>query len=261
MGKYDGYLICSDLDGTFTNHEGIITKETTEAVRYFQSEGGKFTFATGRLPYYIDTLKEYVIPNAPLISVNGACIYDMKEEKYLRITKLPEIAYEIIYDFCERYYYKLERFYLNSQDSFTDVIPDGKFSTVEIDKHIDKSDYWCKVVFSCKDGDSALKLQKELVENDDYNQKLYFPRSWITGLEVLSIEATKGNAVNFLKEMDRGIHTTIAVGDFENDISMIQMADIGYAVDNAPEHVKAKAKNLTVSNEFNPIAKIIYELA
>ena len=47
MGKFDGYLICSDFDGTIYA-DGKISQENIDAIEYFQSKGGYFTFASGR---------------------------------------------------------------------------------------------------------------------------------------------------------------------------------------------------------------------
>ena len=56
------------------------------------------------------------------------------------------------------------------------------------------------------------------------------------------------------------IHTVIAVGDYENDISMIRYADTGYATANAAENVKAAADRVTVSNRDGAIAAIIRDI-
>ena len=50
------------------------------------------------------------------------------------------------------------------------------------------------------------------------------------------------------------------VGDYENDVSMLEMADIGYAVSNATELCLKAADRITVSNNENAIAVIIREL-
>ncbi|MBR0360470.1 MAG: HAD hydrolase family protein, partial [Clostridia bacterium] len=52
----------------------------------------------------------------------------------------------------------------------------------------------------------------------------------------------------------------ICVGDYENDISMIEVADKGYAVSNAIEPVLKAADYVTVSNTESAIAKIISEI-
>ena len=51
MGKFDGILICTDLDGTLYKNDKTISEKNKAAIEYFKREGGSFTFVTGRLPY------------------------------------------------------------------------------------------------------------------------------------------------------------------------------------------------------------------
>ena len=57
MGLFDGTLICTDLDGTLLNNNYQASPENGEAFRYFQAEGGRLTFITGRL--YCKRCKKY----------------------------------------------------------------------------------------------------------------------------------------------------------------------------------------------------------
>jgi hydroxymethylpyrimidine pyrophosphatase-like HAD family hydrolase len=41
----------------------------------------------------------------------------------------------------------------------------------------------------------------------------------------------------------------IAIGDFYNDLDMIEYADLGIAMGNAPDDVKGKANDVTLSND------------
>lgn len=52
----------------------------------------------------------------------------------------------------------------------------------------------------------------------------------------------------------------IACGDGFNDISMIKYAGVGVAMANAQEEVKAAADYITVSNDEDGVAKVIYEM-
>ena len=49
MGKFDGILLCTDLDDTLLTTDKRISDENKQAIEYFMSEGGLFTFATGRV--------------------------------------------------------------------------------------------------------------------------------------------------------------------------------------------------------------------
>ena len=57
-----------------------------------------------------------------------------------------------------------------------------------------------------------------------------------------------------------GARLVVAVGDYENDASMIEAADIGYAVKNATDSLKAIADRSTVDVKNGAIAAVIYEL-
>ena len=41
--KFKNVLLASDLDGTLRNDKGEMTDDVKSAIRYFISEGGKFT--------------------------------------------------------------------------------------------------------------------------------------------------------------------------------------------------------------------------
>ena len=72
MGKFDGILICTDLDGTLYRNDKTISKENKEAIEYFKREGGWFTFITGRMPYYSQQAYNAAKPNVPFGCINGS---------------------------------------------------------------------------------------------------------------------------------------------------------------------------------------------
>lgn len=57
-GKFFGYLICTDCDGTLTYDIGKVSEKNVRAIKYFQSEGGLFTLATGRFLIIWKCLKD-----------------------------------------------------------------------------------------------------------------------------------------------------------------------------------------------------------
>ena len=50
MNKFEGIMICTDLDGTLLSDKHTISPENLDAIEYFKANGGKFTFITGRVP-------------------------------------------------------------------------------------------------------------------------------------------------------------------------------------------------------------------
>ena len=56
------------------------------------------------------------------------------------------------------------------------------------------------------------------------------------------------------------VSKTVAIGDYDNDISMIQAAKLGIAVSNAVPELKKVADCITVSNDENAIARVIFDI-
>ncbi len=77
-------------------------------------------------------------------------------------------------------------------------------------------------------------------------------------LEVYNSSASKGHALAKIGET-YGIDKDeiIAIGDGENDISMLEYAKIGIAMENALDIVKNKADFITLSNEEDGVSYAI----
>lgn len=265
MGKYSGYMLCTDLDGTFTEppkdgtDEVYISKENCEAVEEFKACGGIFTFSTGRRPFYIrEKIFPFVTPNAPMITVNGASIYDHVNDKILKSVFLPRTVLDAPLIAFENFRNSLEEVFIIAETEefclqFSEENFEEKFKEI-ISLHKD----WYKFVFRGTNEEETLNFQKFLKER--YSHCCYLPRSWQTGQEILALTATKGERAQELKDMFPHVHTLICVGDHENDISMIEKADKGYAVSNAIPAVLKAADFVTVANTEAAIAKIISEI-
>ena len=52
----------------------------------------------------------------------------------------------------------------------------------------------------------------------------------------------------------------MAIGDGENDVSMIRMAGVGVAMDNALDLVKQYADEITLTNDEDGVAAVIERL-
>ncbi len=252
--KYDGILLCSDFDGTLA-YEATISQENIDAIKMFQANGGKFTLATGRAPAFIAEKFKDIKVNAPLISINGSAIYDMQADKLLYTACLDDpsaFALDIYMNercyqanvFAEDLkvaYFKKEK--AGSAEAFAKKMTEGGF---------------LKIVFVFDDTETPVLLGNML--RPLYSDKFYFARSWAYSLEVNSIKGSKGAALNRIKKMLPDVKLTVGAGDYENDISLIECADIGYAVENSVDEVKQVADRITVSCREHAIAKIIYDL-
>lgn len=247
MGKFDNILICSDLDGTLRGSDIKISQKNIEAIKYFMDNGGLFTLSTGRSYGYIDELKrEGLFINTVLICLNGAMIYDVSNKKVLYENPINQNDLGDFKGFisknCE--YIKQVLYHSYSQIDDFDDIKDNKLY---------------KIVFIANNEKGAKILRKNL--DRSYKEKFFITNSWNTGLEILDKKSTKGGCVKIIKNyIPTKIKKLICIGDYENDIPMLREADISYAVENALPEVKAAADFVTVSNDSDALAEIIYNL-
>jgi len=88
-----------------------------------------------------------------------------------------------------------------------------------------------------------------------------FDRSYAEGIEIHQKGSGKGACMEWVvQNSNTPIRTTIAAGDYENDISMIRYAQIGCAVENAIDAVKQAADKITSANTDDAIARIIEDM-
>lgn len=256
MGKFDGFLICSDFDGTlYVNQQ--ISKENIEAIEYFQAEGGYFTFASGRnYEMFTEGPAKVITPNAPIISYNGAVIIslDGKTIYYMgEITKEQALKAFTAYDAG----IAIKCFDVNTHGHAGRYTFDENDSLEAREKFID--DLGAPLVKMLArmehEGTDETYAKAKAFLSGDFN----LTRSWKYGIEVNDTNDSKGRAARWLKN-NLGCHTLVCVGDYDNDIDMVEAADIGYAVGNATDSLKAVADRVTVEAKDNAIAKIISDL-
>ena len=90
------YLLISDIDGTLVNTKKEIPPRNIEAIAHFREMGGRFTIATGRSPISAARIARKVGVNCPLVTNNGAILYDMETQQVVRQRFLPPRAAELI---------------------------------------------------------------------------------------------------------------------------------------------------------------------
>lgn len=266
MKKFDGVLICTDLDGTLLRNDKTISVENIEAIEYFKQGGGLFTFVTGRMPYYVGSLLEKVKINAPFGCANGGAVYDFVNKKYLWKCVMPIEVMELVEcvdkefpttgiqtcTFEKTYFYKEN----SAMEHFRNVtgLPNLVCHYKEVEEPISK------ILFTNEDTDEIRKIA-DYLERHPLAKKFDFVRSEKTLYEILPKGMSKGMSIQKLCEcLNIDVNKTVAIGDFNNDIPMFNSAKVGIAVANAcPEALEA-ADFVTVSNEEHAIAQVIYDI-
>lgn len=265
MKKFDGIFFATDLDGTLLSDDKSISEENLNAIKYFMSEGGIFTFVTGRAIAGAVGVYEVIKPNAPCGCFNGGGIYDFDKQHVLWSMKMPESVLEMVKYVDDNFpeigieVHTQKNIYFCKPNCATEAhkahesLPDLYCSYYDIEED------FAKILFA---GESC--YLPELIEglnSHPMSDEFDFIRSDAKYYEILPKGANKGNLVERIGKMvGIGMDKTIAVGDNDNDAAMLKSVGYGFAVSNASLMAKQSADYVTVSNEENAIAKIVSEL-
>ena len=269
MGKFDGILIVSDVDGTFLGKGSRVVPENIEKLKYFISEGGLFTLATGRIYNTIEFLIPcvYDILSAPAILANGTYFYDFKnnrrsDEEFVDVDAVRELLH-----YVKTNYPEVEFRVSTRAGQLTDSV-EGPFLSVEYAKSNDglfyvypvdeiPGDDWYKCVF--RGSPDVLARLRQDVE-PKYSDIFTFTLSSPSIFELQKKGTSKAVKMLELKQKyaDKGRPVTVyACGDYENDYEMLKAADVAVCPTNALESIRAIADISPCDNDEGLIAALI----
>ena len=256
-------LIGIDLDDTLLNNEGIISGENKAAIRKAQEAGVKVVIISGRS--YASTrqfIKELELPNYT-VSLNGAYIQDPADDRLVASFPIArEMTQELIKDIMPFHvhinFYKDDKVICQGQSEQADFY--SQMNNIEMDyvdslEELSKTEQAGKLLMS--DKHEKLKPIRDLLQ-EKYGDRLNIVFSKPFFLEVTDKNASKGAALMKVAEM-YGIDPkeVMAIGDSENDLSMIKKAGLGVAMGNAKEKIKKAADFVTLSNDESGAAYAI----
>ena len=269
-------LIALDLDGTLFNNEGKITEETKREIKRVTDKGVHVVISTGR-PYNgvpFEQIQGLGIQYA--ITTNGSAIYHIPEHKCVYENCMD---YETISPILE---------YLLEKEIHIDTYMEGEgFTPIRCRENLHRLNImpslkeYILVTRTPKDNllgyvkDCGKKVQKTtlnfypqpdgtLLHREDVRQFLMSNPAieCVSGgynnLEFTKKGVTKGEALHHLAQLlSIKPEETMAIGDTENDLSILQAAGIGVAMGNAPMDIQAIADYVTASNLEDGVGKAI----
>lgn len=266
-------LIAVDMDGTFLDDEKNIPTENMEAVRECASRGIELVPATGRTLLGLPDEVKHMPGVRYAITVNGAVVVDLNEEKVIHSCKIntnlavrimelardseDDIMYDAYIDgigyttenFRKRFDYYVRTPVLVELLRKTRKVVDDNIEYVrEHHKEVEKINLFFR------EEQARQKMRKLLEAIPEIVVTSAIP----SNLEINAKGADKGNAILRLAEyLKIRQEETMAFGDGGNDVTMIQKAGIGVAMENGYESVKAEADYITASNNEAGVAKAI----
>ena len=267
--KFDNIFIASDLDGTFFNSKTQTVERNLEKIRYFCENGGRFTFATGRLPLFIKRPipAPQDIVNFPAVMGNGTCLFDYQnqraiEEHFVDPALLAEVESFLIKE-------------TGSDAAIRATYSGGVvMSTLENEalrrEYETFPEYVERVVCSARAWGGYNLYKANIRGNTDVIQAMY-PRvrkefsdvltvttSAKTMIELMPLGVSKASMLVDIKEnmLEKGT-VLCTVGDYDNDLEMHAISDLAVCPSNANDAVKSVCKLQLCSNNDGVIADLI----
>ena len=262
-------IIAMDLDGTLNNDEKLITPRTREALMKAQEQGIRLVLASARPTpglYKESRILELSSHGGILMAYNGGRISDAATGNTLFETCMPqELAIQVLRHL--------------KQFPVTPILDDGRQFYVE-----DRNGY--KVEYECRNNQMTCTEVENLADFLDFSpikilmsgreeelpsliEKIARPfQDRLTVvmtapfyLEVIPKEIHKGQGLEEVcRVLGVSLEETVAFGDAQNDIPMIQAAGVGVAMGNACPELKEAADRVTLTNNEDGIARALEEL-
>lgn len=269
-------LYISDLDGTLLNEDGLLAKETIVMLNHLISDGLSFTVASARNLESIATIMKDVNLSLPVICFNGSFVSDIVEMKHLIIHEinndlakdLHQVISPIAGSLISTYSDQDMLFYdeITSQGMLEFVMNREKVQARPISK-CDMMTMDHKIIaFTVIDTKNTILQLKNALEMkfgdrvivDAWEDMYYKPWYW---LSIHSVSSTKAKGIeSLLGLLNKGFDHLVVFGDNTNDMSMFELADQSFAVENASDLLKAISDDVIGHHQDNSVIKKIIEL-
>ena len=245
MGKFDGVLLVSDFDDTLIGHSLRLSDENRAAIEYFMEEGGRFTIATGRSHLTFAPQVPMVPMNAPVVLSNGAVLFDFCTDQLIYQSTLPERVLEDLYVIIKAFptigfelYYGEEMFAFQPNQITRNHAKKVGIPFTECKDPKDAPRPWVKAIFEQETG-LLIEVQHFIQTHWSEHYEIIFSNHHL--LELTAKGSTKGEQVRRLAQLE-GIDLAhlYCVGDNQNDLPMLRLANIGFCPSDAAPEVLEK---------------------
>ena len=262
-GKISDWMIMSDVDGTLVTKGDVMPPRNRDAINRFVARGGRFAIASGRSFPRIAHFFEEININAPCVIFNGGAIYDKGAGQYQMELLLPDIAKPYI-DVLDQAPFPhglgvvtRQNYYCVGADThlMDELFTARRQPHLQVNHWQDLEAGWFKVLLIVPS-----LYQEEAMK---FVTSKSFPGVRFTAaepglLEMLPEKSSKGYALEwFMAQTGLKRERLAVVGDFYNDIEMLDLAGFSAVPVEAPEDVKTHAGFITCPCSEGAVADVI----
>lgn len=258
-------LVACDMDGTLLDSDKKISEKNIEAVRRLKQEGIYFVIATGRHDSMIKAYLDELGIEMPVISCNGALVRNpfsdrmfsstpIEKDKVIKIAEISRDAGAVYHVYCHHLIYgEKMNGKLPYYRDLNSTLPEREHTKLYVDEDYKNflnttPEEFYKVLVLCSDGPVLDQITQEITDQTG----LVPAQSAFELTDVMQNGATKASALKeLINKLGIKVEETAAIGDFLNDLEMIQFAGTGIAMSNAITEIKAAADMITEKDHNN----------
>ena len=257
-------MLVLDVDGTLLNDEKEISKRTLNTLLKVQQMGVRIMLASGRPTYGLLPLAkklELGTYNGYILSYNGGQVINASNGEVVFERRINPEHITYLEKKAEKNGFSILTY---NGDTVVTNNPDDPHVRAEAALNgmkLEHQEFFsaaidyppCKCMLVSDDEEALVGLENHWKRRlngvlDVFRSEPYF-------LEVVGSRVDKANTLGVIMEME-GIKTDeiVVFGDGVADVTMLQLADLGIAMGNAPDSVKRCADYVTLSNNEDGVA-------
>ena len=269
VGKEMLECVVTDLDGSLLDGNRQMGLQDRQTISRLMEKGIPVLIATGRHQCVTREYVQLAGIQLPVITANGSVLYDFQQERPLWVRPLPVAAVAGLWRWCLehrlRYYFYSDRksyFYLNEenrpyfQEELRDMDREGPREFEIVSPDFDPTPYAVTkfMISGCIPAMLARLREQDFIRQ--YGLELAY--SSANFLEVNADGVSKGNALREVaKRLGFSLENTLALGDYYNDLPMLQAVGIPVVPASCEEGMKAFGFYQTVPCGSNPLTAAV----
>lgn len=268
MGLFDGCLLACDVDGTLLTND-YLPERNIEKIKYFVSEGGIFSLATGRTAGAVSAVTDKIDCISASVVANGSMIFDFQNDTAVYELSVPDSDKPIVkavLDGCKTVGIEAhcgKRVLVLQKSGETD--DHEKYENLDAFS-LDYDDAlrynWNKVIYLFANEDESREV-KEIISRFEHSSQFVDTSAVIDGRRRYYFEhvpkgVSKAATLRLLCEklnVKKGC--CFAIGDYYNDLEMLKTADISAALADSPQDVKSVADTVVCDVKNGAVADFI----
>jgi len=256
--------VALDMDGTLLNDSKKISSSTGNCIEILKKKSIVPILVTGRSFEALRPFKDTLKLTSPVICYNGAQVIDGLTGELLQNHLLSDSSSRFLINLAKKEDIHVQA-YKNGILYFEKRRPESDHYESHVNLKGEIIDFdtisplnFTKMMYVGKH-DKLKKIQQTVIRTIGYETTVIFSNDEF--LEFMHKDISKGSALLYALSL-LGIKSeeTIAFGDGENDIPMLETAGIGVAMGNASTEVKKAADFITLSNNEDGIVRFLGSL-